>query len=131
MRKKSKQRGSNARIPEGMFLRVGLRELSGSSHVFSGRFERYGSTKHSEKRTVLLKNIQMDGRFVSDHLWMKIENIVNFKEGLSPDFQRGDVVYFEGTPTIYSHEDGKEGVGFDEIRLRKVEGVLGQVTIFA
>ena len=74
MSKKSKKRGSNARIPEGMFLRVGLRELSGSSHVFSGRFERYGSTKHSEKRTVLLKNIQMDGRFVSDHLWMKIEH---------------------------------------------------------
>ena len=130
MSKKAKKRGSKARIPEGMFLRVGLRELSGSSHVFSGRFERYGSTKHSEKRTVLLKNIQMDGRFVSDHLWMKVENIVNIKEG-TKDFEGGDIVYFEGTPTNYSHEDGKEGIGFDEIRLRKVEGVLGQVTIFA
>lgn len=42
-------------------------------HVFEGKVSRfsYSGGKYSEK-TILLKNIKMDGKLVTDHLWFKV-----------------------------------------------------------
>lgn len=68
-----------------------------------GKFVRFGKSTISgdglPKRTILLQNVYLKGKLLCDHLWISIDEIINFSK-----IERNraiDEIAFTGTPYRY------------------------------
>ncbi len=86
-------------------MREELKELGNAErHTFTATFERYGmkSGYKGPVRTVLLRNVKLDGKILCDHLWF------NLTKGFEQcNLATGDIVQFDGRVTTY--EKGYKG----------------------
>ena len=74
-------------------VRKKLEKLNGDRLKFAGKFERYGTKtgyKGFPEKTILLKDITIDGKVVTDHLWF------NYTKGFEKlgELTKGDSVQF-------------------------------------
>lgn len=72
-------------------MRTTLSAIEQTRDRFRGVFQQYGSKSYKghSARTLLLKNITLNGEKVTDHIWL------TETEGLSKfDFYRGDIIEF-------------------------------------
>ncbi|MGE5403012.1 MAG: hypothetical protein ACM3S2_21640 [Ignavibacteriales bacterium] len=86
-------------------MRAKLKDIDGERQTFYGEFVRFG-TKSGYKgmeETVLLKSIHdMEGRFITDHLWF---NLTKGFEKLNP--RPGDRIQFDAR--VQSYTKGYKG----------------------
>lgn len=90
-------------------MRDELRKIGGEErHEFTATFERTGwkDGYKGSLRTVLLLDVEMDGRKVADHLWM------NFTKGFEGiPLKQGDRIKFNARVSMY--EKGYKGWRWD------------------
>lgn len=84
-------------------MRKDLEKISGNRTKFIGIFERYGTKtnfKGYPEKTILLKNVKLNSKTVTDHIWFSMtkgfEALGELKEGEIIEFHARVKEYYKG-----------------------------------
>lgn len=123
--KKLSRKHPHAQVREELYSRSRLKEFQNSVKTYSARFVRYGACADGE--TTLLSNIQLDGRIMADHVWIK-EKMLETK--LHRKLKGGDVLFFEAAVSEYQRQSGSRSLGLTNIKVKKIQATDGELILF-